>query len=88
MAAAKRKTAMPGHLGEFERIARILAPLAEGFPGALGLTDDAALITPPPGRDLAVTTDTMVACMNANGPALKMRGKGRVAPRRTIPVLM
>jgi len=51
---------MPGHLGEFERIARFFAPLAQGFPGALGLTDDAALITPPPGRDLAVTTDTMV----------------------------
>lgn len=52
---------MPGRRGEFERIAQFFAPLTQGFPGALGLTDDAALITPPPGRDLAVTTDTMVA---------------------------
>lgn len=51
---------MPDRLGEFGRIAQILAPLAEGFPGALGLTDDAAVITPPAGRELAVTTDTMV----------------------------
>jgi len=56
----RNRTAMTAHLGEFERIAQILAPLAEGFPGALGLTDDAALIAPPPGRELAVTTDTMV----------------------------
>lgn len=53
--------AMPARRGEFERIARFFAPLADGFPGAFGLTDDAAVITPPPGRDLAVTTDTMVA---------------------------
>ena len=53
--------AMPARRGEFERIARFFAPLADGFPGAVGLTDDAAVITPPPGRDLAVTTDTMVA---------------------------
>jgi thiamine-monophosphate kinase len=46
---------------EFDRIARYFAPLTQGFPGAFGLTDDAALISPPPGRDLAVTTDTMVA---------------------------
>lgn len=52
---------MPGRRGEFERIAQFFAPLTEGFPGAFGLTDDAAVITPPPGRDLAVTTDTMVA---------------------------
>jgi thiamine-monophosphate kinase len=51
---------MTSHLGEFERIAQILAPLTENFPGALGLTDDAAVIAPPAGRELAVTTDTMV----------------------------
>lgn len=47
--------------GEFERIARIFAPLAAGFPGALGLTDDAAVIAREPGFDLVVTTDTIVA---------------------------
>ncbi len=37
----------------------IFAPLAG--PGALGLLDDAALIDPPPGRQLVLTTDAMVA---------------------------
>ncbi len=66
-AARKRMTAMPGRRGEFERIARYFAPLTEGFPGALGLTDDAALITPPRDRYLAVTTDTMVAGVHFMG---------------------
>ncbi len=44
---------------EFEWIARHFAPLAG--PGALGLTDDAAVIPLPGGRDLVVTTDAMVA---------------------------
>ena len=42
-------------LGEFGRIRRYLAPLAAGCPGALGLTDDAALLTVPEGRQLVVT---------------------------------
>jgi thiamine-monophosphate kinase len=46
-------------LDEFERIARFFAPLAG--PGALGLLDDAALIDAPPGRQLVVTTDAIVA---------------------------
>ncbi len=41
-------------------IARYFAPLATD-PGALGLTDDAAVITPPPGCDLVVTTDGIIA---------------------------
>ena len=44
---------------EDELIARYLAPLAG--PGGLGLRDDAALATPPPGRDLVVTKDMLVA---------------------------
>jgi thiamine-monophosphate kinase len=44
---------------EFALIARHFRPLAG--PGALGLGDDAALITPPPGRDLVLTVDAMVA---------------------------
>ncbi|MGE4219710.1 MAG: thiamine-phosphate kinase [Alphaproteobacteria bacterium] len=51
----------PARTGEFERIARLLAPLAADWPGAFGLTDDAALIALEAGRDLVVTTDTMVS---------------------------
>lgn len=47
--------------GEFERIKRILAPLAVGSAGAFDLTDDAAVFPTEPDRDLVVTTDTMVA---------------------------
>ncbi len=43
---------------EFARIARHFRPLAG--PGALGLTDDAAVFAPPPGRDLVMTADAMV----------------------------
>lgn len=46
-------------LDEFGLIGRYFAPLAA--PGALGLTDDGALIDPEPGCQLVVTTDTMVA---------------------------
>lgn len=51
---------MAASLDEFQRIARFFAPLAKDFPGALDLKDDAALITPPVGHDLIVTTDAMV----------------------------
>jgi thiamine-monophosphate kinase len=44
---------------EFNRIARYFAPLAA--PGALGLRDDAAVFSPPPGRELVLTADAMVA---------------------------
>lgn len=47
-------------LGEFERIARYFRPLAVGAAGALDLLDDAAVLQPPPGRELVVTTDAMV----------------------------
>ncbi len=50
-----------GRLGEFERIATLLAPLAEAAPGALGLSDDAALVDVPLGRSLVVTADALVA---------------------------
>jgi len=45
--------------GEFALIAELFAPLAR-TPAALGLTDDAALLTPPRGRDYVVTTDAVV----------------------------
>ena len=44
---------------EFSLIARHFRPLAG--PGALDLRDDAALMTPPPGRQLVLTADAMVA---------------------------
>src|SRR5690349_20311727 len=47
-------------LGEFQMIDRLLKPLAAGFPGALGLTDDAALLDPQPGRQLAIARDAIV----------------------------
>jgi thiamine-monophosphate kinase len=47
--------------GEFTLIDELLKPLAAGFPGALGLTDDAALVDVPPGRSLVVAKDALVA---------------------------
>ncbi len=44
---------------EDDLIARWFAPIAG--PGGLGLKDDAAMITPPPGHDLVVTVDGLVA---------------------------
>ena len=52
---------MAGGLDEFGLIDRLLAPLAAAYPGARGLTDDVAVITPPPGKVMVVTTDSMVA---------------------------
>ena len=47
-------------MDEFQLIARYLKPLAAAEPGALGLTDDAAVLGLPPGSDLVVTTDMLV----------------------------
>src|ERR1700760_3855897 len=44
---------------EFSLIARHFRPLAG--PGSLDLRDDAALLTPPAGRQLVLTADAMVA---------------------------
>ena len=53
--------ASPARPGEFDLIRRYFAPLAAGNAAALDLRDDAALLTPPPGRQLVLTTDTIVA---------------------------
>lgn len=45
--------------GEDRLIARFFKPLAT-HPGALGLTDDAAFLTPPEGHDIVLKTDTIV----------------------------
>ncbi len=47
--------------GEFDLITRLFEPLTAGEPGAFNLSDDAAVITPPPGKDIVVTSDTIVA---------------------------
>src|SRR5258708_838631 len=49
--------------GEFALIARYFAPLARTA-GALGLTDDAALIQVPTGQELVVSTDALVASVH------------------------
>jgi thiamine-monophosphate kinase len=53
---------MPGRddmSAEDRLIARFFQPLAT-HPGALGLSDDAAFLTPPPGCDLVLKTDAIV----------------------------
>jgi thiamine-monophosphate kinase len=42
-------------------IAEFWAPLAAGFSGAFGLKDDCAVIAPPAGAELVVTTDAVIA---------------------------
>ncbi|MCR9056615.1 thiamine-phosphate kinase [Roseibium album] len=46
--------------GEFELIRTYFAPLAKD-PGSLGLTDDAAVLSPRPGYDLVLTKDVLAS---------------------------
>jgi len=68
---------MPETPGEFELIDRLFAPLTAGAPNAYGLTDDAAVISPPEGHELVVTTDTLVAGVHflANDPPASVAAK-------------
>jgi thiamine-monophosphate kinase len=53
--------AVRGEMSAEERlIARYFRPLATN-PGAFGLGDDAAVLTPPPGCDIVLTTDGVIA---------------------------
>ena len=86
-------------LGEFELIDRVLKPLARGYPGALNLSDDAALVDVPAGCQLIVAKDAMVAdvhflatdppeliagkLLRVNLSDLAAHGGGRPLPRRT-----
>jgi len=54
----------PALPSEFDLIARHFAPLARAFPGAYGLLDDAAVISPAAGNELVVKTDTIVASVD------------------------
>jgi len=47
--------------GEFEVIRRYFAPLAQGMPGALNLTDDACTWQPAAGEELVLTVDALIA---------------------------
>lgn len=51
----------PAQRGEFDLIARLLAPLTGGDDRALGLLDDAAVIPQRSGIDTVISTDTLVA---------------------------
>ncbi len=46
---------------EEELIRTVFAPLTQGYPGALGLKDDCALLSPSDGYDLVLTTDAVAA---------------------------
>lgn len=50
-----------GGFSEDGLIAQYLAPLSRDFPGAFNLRDDAAVIAPPEGAELVVTTDALIA---------------------------
>jgi thiamine-monophosphate kinase len=45
---------------EFTLISQYFSPLSKNFPGAFGLTDDAAIISPKAGYDLVITKDAIV----------------------------
>jgi thiamine-monophosphate kinase len=70
---------MPAHdksSAEDRLIARYFRPLATA-PGAFGLEDDAAIVTPPPGCDLVLTTDGGIAGVHffPDDPAEKIARK-------------
>ena len=69
--------------GEFELIAKYFAPLARDAPGALGLADDVAILTPPVGRDLVLKTDSLIEGVHflRDDPANTV---GRKALRRAL----
>lgn len=59
---AKPETSAAGSLpGEFTVIRRYFAPLAQGMPGALDLTDDACTWLPPAGEEAVLTVDALIA---------------------------
>src|ERR1043166_1596228 len=58
---AKRRAKAPS--GEDRLISRYFKPIAR-HPGALGLTDDVALLAPPPGHELVLTADAIVGGMH------------------------
>lgn len=49
---------------EREIIATFFAPLTGGEPGSFSLTDDAAVLTPPKGSKLVLTTDSVIEAVH------------------------
>ena len=45
---------------EHDRIATFFAPLSRAEPGSFSLTNDAAVLTPPHGMQLVITTDSVI----------------------------
>ncbi len=45
---------------EHDRIARFFAPLSDGEPGSFHLSDDAAMLTPPSGQQIIITSDSVI----------------------------
>ena len=70
---------------EFALIARHFRPLAG--PGALDLQDDAAVLAPPPGRELVLTAgDASALAVTLNGAEARPLGKaGQVVTARLNP---
>ena len=64
------KRARSGESGEDRLIARHFRPIAR-HPGAFDLMDDAAALAPPPGHELVLTVDAIVAGVHffADDPA-------------------
>lgn len=54
-------------MDEFSLIDKFFRPLAAGFSGSLGLTDDAALLAVPAGQHLIITADALVAGVHFTG---------------------
>lgn len=59
MARSAKRAVKARESGEDRLIARHFKPIAR-HPGALGLADDAAILTPPPGHALVITADAIV----------------------------
>ena len=51
-------------MAERNRIARYFAPLAVGEKGSFHLADDAALLNPPAGQSLIITTDSVIEAIH------------------------
>lgn len=47
-------------MAEQARIAQLFAPLSVGVSGSFSLTDDAAVLDVPPGKQLVITTDSVI----------------------------
>jgi thiamine-monophosphate kinase len=55
---------LASNMGERARIARYFAPLAAAEAGSFSLTDDAAVLAPPDGQQLVITTDSVIEAIH------------------------